>query len=78
MVSVTMVYSVPEKAPGSNQLGKTVMKKHWNSKFDCVKISQLDWVSFIHKWLRIYEVSDQYSLGIHSGPPFKMWWTGLR
>ena len=78
MVSVTMVYSAPEKAPGGNRLGKVVMKKHRNAKFDYVKISLLDRVSFIREWLRIHDVGDQYSPGIHNGPPFKMWWTGSR
>ena len=78
MVLVTMVYSAPEKAPSGNQLGKVVMKKHRNAKFDYVKILLLDQVSFIHEWLRIHDVGDQYSPGIHNGPPFKMWWTGSR
>jgi hypothetical protein len=78
MVSIAMVFSSAEQAPSASRLGKTVMKKHRNAKFDYIDIVELDQSAFIREWLRVHDLADQYSPGVHNGPPFKMWWTGSR
>jgi len=76
MVSVMMVFTVPERGPGLR--AKSIMKKHQNIKFDNMKVATLDCVAFIGEFLCVHELSDQYSPGVHNGPPFKMWWMGSR
>jgi hypothetical protein len=75
MVSITMIYSAMEAGKGSRAL-KPLIKKHKNAKFDYIKIGELDRKAFICEWLRVHDLSEQYSPGIHSGPSFKLWWTG--
>jgi hypothetical protein len=76
MVSVTMVFTTLER--GASARAKPIAKKHRNVKFDNIKVAELDRVAFISQFLRVHELSDQYSPGVHNGPPFKMWWTGSR
>jgi len=75
MVSITMVYSVAEPGKGS-RAAKSVIKKHRNAKFDYIPILELDRKAFICEWLRVHDLLDQYSPGVHSGPSFKLWWAG--
>ncbi|KDR67216.1 hypothetical protein GALMADRAFT_80029 [Galerina marginata CBS 339.88] len=75
LVSVTMAYSLAEPGKGS-KASKSVLKKHRNAKIDYIKILELDRAGFICEIFWVHELSDQYSPGVHSGPPFKVWWPG--
>ncbi|KAG1732927.1 uncharacterized protein EDB91DRAFT_1057805 [Suillus paluster] len=74
LVSATMLFSAPKKASGI--CGKIAMKKTRMIKTDHVRIDTITRVDFIQAFLRIHELSDQYSPGAHTGPKFKIWWTG--
>jgi hypothetical protein len=73
-----MLFSAPEKVPGIR--GKIAMKKTKTRtiKTDRIKIDDIARVDFIQAFLRIHELADQYSPGAHTGPEFKIWWTGSR
>jgi hypothetical protein len=71
-----MLFSAPEKAPGVR--GKVAMKKTRMIKTDHIRIDAITRVDFIQAFLRIHELSDQYSPSAHTGPEFKIWWTGSR
>lgn len=32
---------------------------------------------FVHLFLGAHNLNDQYAAGPHSGPIFKLWWTGV-
>lgn len=52
------------------------MKKQSHSKFNIIALEDLDRSAFICEWLKVWDLHTQYSPGVHSGPSFKMWWTG--
>ncbi|KIK81779.1 hypothetical protein PAXRUDRAFT_155282, partial [Paxillus rubicundulus Ve08.2h10] len=41
-------------------------------------IDEISRTDFIKAFLRVHDLADQYSPGIHFGPQFKLWWTGSR
>ncbi|KAG1842365.1 hypothetical protein DFJ58DRAFT_732046 [Suillus subalutaceus] len=55
---------------------KLVVKKFKTVKSDHIVLEDITWTTFIQKFLAIYELADQYSPGVHSGPGFKLSWTG--
>lgn len=76
MLTVQLIYSVLEKPAGRGV--KPVSKKKTVSKFDIVTIADLGRSDFVTAVLKIHDLHEQYSAGIHSGPGFRMWWTGSR
>ena len=71
-----MMQSIPEKS-GTGR-AKIVIKKGRIIKSDHIKLVEMGRAEFIKAWLKIHELDEQFSPGIHSGPNFKMWWTGSR
>lgn len=47
-------------------------------KSDYIKIEGSSRVDFIKAFFGVHDLSDQFSPGVHSGPPFKIWWSGSR
>ncbi|KAJ8585723.1 hypothetical protein M405DRAFT_910709 [Rhizopogon salebrosus TDB-379] len=75
LVSVTMLVSVVEKN-SSNGRGKLSTKKTKTIKSDHICIRAMSRVDFIAAFLRVHDLEDQYSPGVHFGPVFQFWWTG--
>lgn len=76
LVSVTMAFTAPEASYGPSRAPKLIMKKSKTTKSDHIVVEGSNRTSFIQKFLSIHDLSDQYSPGVHSGPGFKLWWTG--
>ncbi|KAG6836198.1 hypothetical protein H0H93_010421 [Arthromyces matolae] len=74
LVSVTMIFSAPA-AP--NARGRSGVKKEKSVKMERIKIDGITRTDFIKEFLRIHSLSDHYSPGVHSGPQFRIWWTGI-
>jgi len=77
LVSVTMLVSVAEKNSGNGR-GKLSMKKTKTIKSDHICIEMMSRFEFITAFLRVHDLEDQYSPGVHFGPAFWFWWTGSR
>ena len=73
---MTIVVSVPEK--GAGRAAKVVMKKQRSTKFDYIKIEGASRCEFIVKMLGVHDLDDQFAPGVHSGPSFKLWFTGSK
>ncbi|KAG6904417.1 hypothetical protein DXG01_010072, partial [Tephrocybe rancida] len=76
MVSVTIISSVTDKPLSSSRGAKPTTKKLRNSKFDYIDILALERGPFFRAGLKVHDLDDQYSPGVHSGPAFKIHWTG--
>ena len=74
LVSITIGVTSPKHGP--SHANKITMKKSKMTKSDHIVIESIDNAAFIQWSLSIHDLLDQYSLGIHSGPGFKLWWTG--
>ncbi|KAG1747748.1 uncharacterized protein EDB91DRAFT_1235773 [Suillus paluster] len=75
LVSILMNFSLQAQGPvtcGS----KVVKKKSKLIKSDYIVLKGITHVDFITAYLSIHGLSDQFSPGVHSGPPFKLYWTG--
>ncbi|KIJ57472.1 hypothetical protein HYDPIDRAFT_171677, partial [Hydnomerulius pinastri MD-312] len=70
-----MVYSTTKKPVSSR--GKPTVKKLRTTKTDHILMDEISHVDFIKAFLRIHDLTDQYSPGVHFGPQFKLWWTDL-
>ncbi|KIK93182.1 hypothetical protein PAXRUDRAFT_145638 [Paxillus rubicundulus Ve08.2h10] len=66
---------VPEKSL-VNGCAKTLLEKQWTIKSDHIKLSNINCTDFIKAWLKVHDLNEQFSPGVHSGPEFRMWWTG--
>lgn len=55
---------------------KAAPKKLKLTKMDTIQLRGISRVNFIEAFLKIHALSDNYSPGVHSGPSFKVWWTG--
>ncbi|KAJ7106874.1 hypothetical protein C8R43DRAFT_1140426 [Mycena crocata] len=73
-VNVLVVYSAPDKI--TTRGARAVLKKQKDLKFGMFDVANLDRCSFIQSTLGIHSFGPQYSPGVHSGPPFKISWTG--
>ena len=74
LVSITIGVTSPEHGPG--HANKITMKKSKTTKSDHIVIESIEHAAFIQGSLSIHDLLDQNSSGIHSGPGFKLWWTG--
>ncbi|KIJ10550.1 hypothetical protein PAXINDRAFT_16468 [Paxillus involutus ATCC 200175] len=74
LVSVCMVSSIVKRTGGRN--GKLMTKKDKTSKSDYIQVDGNSHMDFIKAFFCVHDLGDQFSPGIHSGPPFKLWWTG--
>jgi len=79
LVYVTMTSLELEKGNGGRS-HKAIIKKKSSTKFGFINLieSQITRGAFIAQFLTIHELADQFSPGVHNGPPFKLWWTGSR
>ncbi|KAG1860347.1 hypothetical protein F4604DRAFT_1930239 [Suillus subluteus] len=73
LVSITMAYTAPDKTGRGLKL---VVKKFKTVKSDHIVLEDITRTTFIQMFLTIHELADQYSPGVHSGPGFKLSWTG--
>ena len=76
LVSVTVCYTATEKGPG--RAARPVVKKLRNTKSDYVELDGLTRAEFIARILAVHELAKDYAPGVHSGPAFKMWFTGSK
>ncbi|KAF9229200.1 hypothetical protein BS17DRAFT_762875 [Gyrodon lividus] len=75
LISICMIQMVPENSL-TNGRAKTLLKKQWTIKSDHIKLSNIGRTDFIKAWLKAHDLDEQFSPGVHSGPEFRMWWTG--
>lgn len=73
LVNITMAFLAPGKAVRGN---KIAMKPARITKMDHIVITSR--TDFITAFLAVHELAEQFSPGVHSGPVFKLWWTGSR
>ncbi|KAJ6613350.1 hypothetical protein B0H10DRAFT_2222254 [Mycena sp. CBHHK59/15] len=75
-VSVIEVRPAPDK-PTTGRNGKPAARKEEReSKFDYIQIDAQTRCDFITSFLKVHDCDEEYSPGVHHGPPFKMSWTG--
>ena len=70
MVNVTMSFTVT--TPPSGCSGRALMKKEHLSKLGHISVSSVMCTEFITVFLKLHNIADKYSPGVHSGPPFKL------
>lgn len=75
LVSVLMQFLVQMPGPASRG-SKVVKKKTKLTKSDYIVLEGITHTDFITSYLSIHGLSEQYSPGVHSGPAFKLYWTG--
>jgi hypothetical protein len=75
LVYVTMTSLELEKGVGARS-----HKRKSCTKFRFINVveSQITHGNFIVKFLTIQDLAEQFSPGVHNGPPFKFWWMGSR
>jgi hypothetical protein len=76
LVNITLIYVNNSTVPTARV--KTAPKKAKITKMDNVVLDSITCVEFIKAVLKIQGLSDNFSPGVHSGPNFKLWWTGAR
>ncbi|KAA1475512.1 hypothetical protein DENSPDRAFT_883621 [Dentipellis sp. KUC8613] len=77
LVYVTHTLSVLDNTPavrGSKSAPKKV--KTPTTKFEYIDVQNISRVKFFQACLRVHDLADHFSAGVHSGPAFKLWWTG--
>ena len=78
LVSVTMHYSANTTGPSARG-SKVITKKLKLTKSDNIPIDASSTrVAFVAAFLGVHDLSEMYSAGVHSGPNFKLYWTGSR
>lgn len=75
LVSILMNFSLHAQGPVTRG-SKVVKKKSKLIKSDYIVLEGITRIDFITAYLSIHGLSDQFSPGVHSGPPFKLYWTG--
>ncbi|CDO75078.1 hypothetical protein BN946_scf185010.g3 [Trametes cinnabarina] len=76
LVAVSVVYLNTVPAGGRSSHGATKKVKQKVVKSDHILLAGLSRTDFLHAALAVHELADQYSAGVHSGPPVKIWWSG--
>ncbi|KAF8996603.1 hypothetical protein BDQ17DRAFT_1249578 [Cyathus striatus] len=51
-------------------------KKHKSSKLGYINLNNAERSNFIHEFLKLHNLADDYSPRVHNGLPFKLSWTG--
>ncbi|KIK42782.1 hypothetical protein CY34DRAFT_68804, partial [Suillus luteus UH-Slu-Lm8-n1] len=75
LVSILMNFSLHAQGPVTRG-SKVIKKKSKLIKSDYIVLEGITRIDFITAYLSIHGLSDQFSPGVHSGPPFKLYWTG--
>lgn len=76
IVNVTLIYTAPA-APTVGR-AKAAPKKAKTTKMDNIPLESITRVDFIKAFLATHGLAETFSPGTHSGPDFKLWWTGMR
>ncbi|KIJ96371.1 hypothetical protein K443DRAFT_107389, partial [Laccaria amethystina LaAM-08-1] len=76
LISVGMVFSLaPVPGPGG-RAPKGLVKQKPRTKMTNIVLDKISRSDFIKAFLATHNLSDKYSPGVHSGPDFKLWWSG--
>jgi len=76
LISVGMVFSLPA-APGPGGCApKGLVKQKMRTKMANIILEKITCTNFIKAFLSTHSLSNKYSPGVHSGPDFKLWWSG--
>jgi hypothetical protein len=73
-VSINLLYSV--HVQGTGRSAKMVTKKESKTKAATIDFENIQRVELIEACLKAHGLHNQFAPGPHSGPGFKMWWTG--
>ncbi|KAF9538414.1 hypothetical protein CPC08DRAFT_606382, partial [Agrocybe pediades] len=73
LITVTFAFTA---APTGVRGRAALPKKCKAVKMDKMNLSQISRVDFISNCLRVHNKADKFAPGVHSGPNFKIWWTG--
>lgn len=76
LVSITVCYTSVEKATGRG--ARPAAKKIRVTKSDYIDIDGITRSTFVTKMLAVHDLAKDYAPGVHSGPSFKLWFTGSR
>ncbi|KII87546.1 hypothetical protein PLICRDRAFT_163749 [Plicaturopsis crispa FD-325 SS-3] len=74
LISVVMAFLTTDKSSGRGS--KVLVKKAKTTKSDHMRVTDMTRPDFIKAFFAVHDLTDQFSPGVHSGPGFKMWWTG--
>ncbi|KIJ90739.1 hypothetical protein K443DRAFT_657906 [Laccaria amethystina LaAM-08-1] len=74
LVNVSLVH--PIAAAPSTARGKAAPKKGRTTKMDTIKLDAVSRIDFVKAILKIHGLAETFSPGVHSGPNFKIWWSG--
>ncbi|KIJ94158.1 hypothetical protein K443DRAFT_110911, partial [Laccaria amethystina LaAM-08-1] len=76
LISVGMVYALAAAPSASGRAPKGLVKQKQKTKMTNIVLDQITRTDFIKAFLATHNLSDKYSPGVHSGPDFKLWWSG--
>jgi hypothetical protein len=57
---------------------KAAVKQKKETKMEYIRMESMSRTEFQKAFLAVHGLENTYSPGIHSGFPFKMWWTGAK
>jgi hypothetical protein len=75
LVSVLMLFNVQVTGPAGRG-SKLVTKRSKLTISETIVLEDISRTDFIAAFLAVHGLSEQYSPGVHSGPAFKLFWTG--
>jgi len=77
LVNVTHMYTLTELTVGSSRNMKPAApKKKATTTLGNIVLEGVMHVDFVKAFLSVHDLQTQFAPGIHSGPPFKLSWTG--
>ena len=71
-----MVYSIAAAPGPGGHAPKGLVKQKPKTKMTNIVLDKITHADFIKAFLATHNLSDKYSPGVHSGPDFKLWWSG--
>ena len=71
-----MVYSLAAAPGPGGRAPKGLVKQKPKTKMTNIVLDKITRTDFIKAFLATHNLSDKYSPGVHSGPDFKLWWSG--
>ena len=74
-MSVLMLFNVQVAGPADRR-SKLVTKRSKLTIFKTIVLEDISRTDFIATFLVVHGLSEQYRPGVHSGPAFKLFWTG--
>ena len=77
LIQVTMAYV--EQARGPPARGSKILSKERTvTKMVNAPLRGISRAEFVHVFLNAHALGDEYAAGPHSGPLFRLWWTGVK